>query len=130
MSEDKAPSEQHNNPVEEQKALDEQKLPDDNNPALLNISVKDFNKAVFKAKQEGSNMLYSELISYQMSCLEVFSRQFKPANASFEQFLGFVIYTLQKEFSSKYAKKEESKDEKCRMVTNVDPEEGGETSNN
>lgn len=99
MSEDKAPQE-------------ENKLPEDNKPSMLNISVDDFNKAIFNAKQEGSNMLYSELISYQMSCLEVFSNQFKPANASFEQFLGFVIYTLQQEFNSKYAKKEESKDEK------------------
>lgn len=99
---------------EQNPPVDEQTPPvqPENPPVMLHISHEDFEKAINKARHEGANMLYSSLISYQMSCLEVFANQFKPANASFETFLGFVIYSLQQEFNKKYVKKEEVKDEK------------------
>ena len=80
-----------------------------------------------EAELKGANILYGELIGFQMKALEVFAEQFRPQDATFENFLGYVLHTMQVDFNKRYANKEilkeGEKDEESGEKDDGKPEE-------
>ena len=76
-----------------------------------------------KARNEGANMLYGELINYLLGTLEVFAVKFKPSDVEPELFLGLVINTLAKVYDEKYNKKddESSKESDSKAEESKEP---------
>ena len=69
---------------------------------IIEIKESELAQKLTEERIKGSNMLYTELINYQYSMLEVFAAKFAPQNSTYEKFLAFVIFTFQKIYEDKY----------------------------
>lgn len=78
---------------------------------LKAMTPEELQEILKKARNEGANMLYRELINYLLGILEVFAAQFRPQDIEPKLFLGLVIQTLGKVYDDKYNKKDESSKE-------------------
>jgi len=78
---------------------------------LKAMTPEELQEILKKARNEGANMMYRDLINYLLGTLEVFSLQFRPQDVEPKLFLGLVIQTLGKVYDDKYNKKDESSQE-------------------